>query len=143
MRISLLDKNSRVVLSAEDGPLYTIPDGWQSIEVVTPLIDPANGLSSSPEAVDGILCVWGNLQGFDSVTVNANLSYTFMETVAEAGGSFDFYFIDPLTGDVGTTGTIRITGLGFAVKRLHDGLRLPLKDDLRISLRSSLRNTIH
>lgn len=111
-RAVLTDSGSRALLlvanDAGSEPIYTIPDGWQSIAVGTPVSDPDNGLSSDPQAVSGLICVWGDLQGLNSVTVNDDLSYLFTETVAGAGGSFDYYFIDPITGETGAIGTITI-----------------------------------
>ena len=104
MRIALLARDSRVFVG-ENTAAYTIPAGWQSVTVGTPITDPANGLASNPDAVTGIICVWGNLSGLDSVTVNDDLSYSFIETVDGAGGSFQYYFIDPVTGDIGSVGT--------------------------------------
>lgn len=98
------------MLELGSGALYVIPEGWGSVIVEEPTVDPVNGLSSNPDAVDGVICVWGNLQGLDSVTVNADLSYSVVESVPGAGGSFAFYFIDPTTGDTGTTATETIPG---------------------------------
>lgn len=107
MRVALVAASSRAALIS-DAPLYTIPDGWQSIAVETPLADSDNGPSSDPMAVDGVIFVWGNYSGLDSVTFYSNLDYEFIETVAGAGGSYDYYYIDPVTGEIGETGTITI-----------------------------------
>jgi len=115
MRFSLVEKSTQVILSA-DAPLYTIPDGWQSVVVSNPITDPDNGLSSDPMAVDGVVCVWGNLQGLTSVTVLASLEYSNVVAVDPAvGGTFDYYFIDPVTGETGSVGTLTVPGIATGV----------------------------